>query len=191
MEIRERWIDLLHRAAMGTKRTRTFLTPIGVAIFGVFTAAFVLAALFVDRLLGLPSLLPESARLPVSVPVMVVGAVITVWSALHFLKVKGTPVPFNPPPRVVDTGPYRYARNPMLTGVFVFLLGLGLCVDSFSLVFFFTPLYVLFNVWELKQIEEPELVKRFGEEYIEYRRRTPMFVPDFRTGESDGVDDEL
>jgi protein-S-isoprenylcysteine O-methyltransferase Ste14 len=191
MGIREHWINLLHRAATGTKSTRTLLTPIGIAIFGAFTAAFVLAAIVVDRLLGLPGLLPEGARLLVSVPVMAVGAAVTAWSALHFLKVKGTPVPFNPPPKVVDTGPYRYARNPMLTGVFVFLVGLGLGVDSFSLVFFFTPLYVLFNVWELKQIEEPELVKRFGEEYIEYRRRTPMFVPGLRPGTSSNPGDEL
>lgn len=190
MGIREHWINLLHRAATGTKRNRTFLTPIGVAVFGAFTAAFLLAALFVDRLLGLPSLLPESARLPVSVPVMVVGAVITVWSALHFLKVKGTPVPFNPPPKIVETGPYRYTRNPMLTGVFLLLFGLGLAVDSPSLVFFFTPLYILFNVWELKQIEEPELVRRFGDEYIEYRRRTPMFLPGLGRGRSTGAGGE-
>jgi protein-S-isoprenylcysteine O-methyltransferase Ste14 len=177
MGIREHWINLLHRAATGTKRSRTLLTPIGVAVFGAFTALFVFAALLVDRVLSLPSLLPEAARLPVSVPVMAVGVAATGWSALHFLRVKGTPVPFNPPPKVVDTGPYRYARNPMLTGVFLFLFGLGLGVDSFSLVFFFTPLYILFNVWELKAIEEPELVQRFGDEYIEYRKRTPMFVP--------------
>jgi protein-S-isoprenylcysteine O-methyltransferase Ste14 len=177
MEIRERWINLLHRAATGTKRTRTLLTPIGITIFGAFTALFVLAALLVDRLLSLPSLLPEGVRLPVSFPVMAVGVAVTAWSALHFLRVKGTPVPFNPPPKVVETGPYRYARNPMLTGVFLFLFGLGFAVDSCSLAFFFTPLYVLFNVWELKAIEEPELVKRFGDDYVEYRRRTPMFVP--------------
>jgi protein-S-isoprenylcysteine O-methyltransferase Ste14 len=86
-------------------------------------------------------------------------------------------VPFNPPPEVVTTGPYRYARNPMLTGVFLFLFGLGIAVDSLSLVLFFTPLFILTNVWELKEIEEPELVKRFGNEYIEYQLRTPMFIP--------------
>ena len=42
---------------------------------------------------------------------------------------------------------------------------------------FFTPLYVLVNMWELKEIEEPELVRRLGDEYIEYRRKTPMFIP--------------
>ena len=177
MKIRERWINLLHRAATGTKRTRTLLTPIGVTIFGAFTALFVLAALWVDRLLSLPSLLPEGARLPVSIPVIAVGVAVTAWSGFHFLRVKGTPVPFNPPPEVVTSGPYRYARNPMLTGVFLFLFGLGFAFDSFSLVLFFTPLFILVNVWELKEIEEPELVKRFGDDYVEYQRRTPMFIP--------------
>jgi len=150
-------------------------------IFGVFTALFVFAAILVDRLLNLPHLLPEGARLPVSIPMIAVGLAVAAWSVFHFLKMKGTPVPFNPPPKVVNTGPYRYARNPMLSGVFLFLFGIGFIVNSASLVFFFTPLYVLINVWELKKIEEPELIKRLGDEYIEYRRHTPMFFPGCRT----------
>ena len=181
MSFRKRWINLLHRAATGTKKTRKLLTPIGVTIFGGFTALFVFAAILVDRLLNLPRLLPEGARLPVSIPMIAVGLAVTAWSAFHFLKVRGTPVPFNPPPKVVNTGPYRYARNPMLAGVFLFLFGIGFIVNSVSLVFFFTPLYVLINVWELKKIEEPELIKRLGTEYIEYRRHTPMFIPGCRT----------
>jgi protein-S-isoprenylcysteine O-methyltransferase Ste14 len=177
MDVRRSWIDLLHRAATSTKKTRTLLTPIGVTIFGVFTGVFVIAALWIDRLLSLPGLLPDGARLSVSIPLMAVGIAITAWSGYHFLKVKGTPVPFNPPPEVVSTGPYRYARNPMLTGVFLFLFGLGFAVDSVSLVLVFTPLFILVNLWELKEIEEPELVKRFGDTYIEYRSRTPMFIP--------------
>ena len=147
-----------------------------MTVFGVFTALFVFVAFLLDRLLDLPGILPEGASLLVSIPLMVVGLAITAWSVFHFLKVKGTPVPFNPPPKVVKTGPYRYARNPMLTGVFLFLFGLGFGINSFSLVCFFTPLYVLVNVWELKEIEEPELVRRLGDEYIEYRRKTPMFI---------------
>ena len=181
MAFRKRWIELFYRAATGTKKTRTLLTPIGVTIFGVFTALFVCAAIFVDRLLNLPRLLPESARLPVSAPMIAGGLALAAWSGLHFLKVKGTPVPFNPPPKVVDTGPYRYVRNPMLSGVFLFLFGLGFMFNSASLVFFFTPLYVLIHVLELKKIEEPELIKRLGDEYIEYRRHTPMFIPSRRT----------
>ena len=177
MAFQKRWINVLHRAATGSKKTRTLLTPVGVTIFGVFTALFVSTAILVDRLLNLQSLLPEGARLPVSVPMIAAGLAVAAWSVFHFLKVKGTPVPFNPPPKVVNTGPYRYARNPMLSGVFLFLFGLGIMVNSASLVIFFTPLYILINVWELKKIEEPELIKRLGDEYIEYRRHTPMFIP--------------
>jgi len=180
MTLRKHWISLLNRAATGTKKNRTLLTPIGLTIFGAFTALFVIAAIFVDRFLSLPRLLPEGATIPVSIPLIVVGLAVTAWSALHFLKVKGTPVPFNPPLKVVNTGPYRYARNPMLSGVFLLLFGLGFCINSFSLVLFFTPLYVLINVWELKNIEEPELIKRLSVEYAEYRRNTPMFIPRFR-----------
>lgn len=180
MGFRESWINFLHSAATGTKKTRTLLTPIGVMIFGLFTALFVFASIFVDRMLHLPRFLPEEARLPMSIPLMAVGITVTAWSSFHFLKVKGTPVPFNPPPQVVNSGPYRYTRNPMLTGVFLFLFGVGFYINSVSLVFFFTPLFVLINVWELKQIEEPELIKRLGDEYIKYRRETPMFLPFFR-----------
>ena len=77
MAFRNRWINLLHRAATGTKKTRTLLTPVGVIIFGAFTALFVLAAILVDRLLNLPRLLPEGARLPLSVPMIVVGLAVT------------------------------------------------------------------------------------------------------------------
>jgi len=177
MRIQRGWIDLLYAVATGTRKTRTLLTPIGVLIFGLFTALFVLSAVVVDRLIDLPGFLHEGARLVVSIPVISVGVAVTTWSAFHFMKVKGTPVPFNPPPKLVKTGPYRYARNPMLTGVFLFLFGIGFAINSVSLVFVFTPMYVLVNVWELKHIEEPELVKRLGKEYVEYRRQTPMFVP--------------
>ena len=180
MRFRDNWISFIHQAAMSTKKVRTLLTPIGVIVFGVFVTLFVLAAIFVDRLLRLPPLLPEDSVILISAPVITAGVVLTAWSAFHFIKVKGTPVPFNPPPKLVKTGPYRYARNPMLTGVFLILLGLGFFINSYSLVVFFTPLFVLINVWELKRIEEPELIKRLGEEYIKYRSETPMFLPGVR-----------
>jgi len=65
----------------------------------------------------------------------------------------------------------------MLTGVFLLLFGIGFAIKSPSLVLIFTPLYVLVNFWELRKIEEPELIKRLGEDYLTYRERTPMFIP--------------
>ena len=180
MNIRERWVNLLYRAATGTKTTRTLLTPIGIAIFALITALFVFLAVLLDGVLALRWPIPVTVSGLVSAPMMAIGVAITAWSVLHFLKVKGTPVPFNPPPTLVESGPYKYARNPMLTGVFLLLFGIGFAIRSPSLVLIFTPLYVLANVWELKEIEEPELLRRLGEDYLVYRKRTPMVIPGTR-----------
>jgi len=99
------------------------------------------------------------------------------WSILHFIKVKGTPVPFNPPPKLVTTGPYAYIRNPMLSGVFILLFGFGILFNSISLFFIFAPIFILLNFLELKVIEEPELEKRLGKNYLKYKKRVPMFIP--------------
>ena len=180
MGIRDHWINLLHRAATGTKKTRTLLTPLGMVIFGVFTGLFVILAVIVDRLLSLAWPLSSGLSWLMAAPLMTIGVGLTAWSGFHFLKVKGTPVPFNPPPTLVMTGPYQFVRNPMLTGVFLLLVGIGFAIKSLSLVVLFTPLFVLANVWELKEIEEPELVKRLGEDYVAYQQRTPMFIPRMR-----------
>jgi protein-S-isoprenylcysteine O-methyltransferase Ste14 len=180
MGIRDRWIGLLHRAATGTKKTRALLTPVGLVIFGVFTGLFIFLSLLMDKWLSIPWPLSSSLSQLIAVLLIATGISLTAWSASHFMKVKGTPVPFNPPPKLVIIGPYRFVRNPMLTGVFLFLFGIGFAIKSLSLVVLFTPLYILANAWELKEIEEPELVNRLGEDYVVYRRRTPMFIPRMR-----------
>ena len=177
MNMREKWIEILHKAATGSKKVRTLLTPVGLLIFLGAIVLLVVLALWIDRLLGFPKLFGPPWNIVVSVPILVIGMFFVLWSNLHFLIVKGTPVPFNPPPKLVTTGPYAFARNPMVTGVFLLLFGLGLLLGSITLVFIFTPLVVLLIVWELKAIEEPELERRLGEEYVEYKKRVPMFFP--------------
>ncbi len=137
------WIHLLHRAATGTKKTRTLLTPVGLTIFAAFTALSVFAAIIVDRLLSLPHLLPKGARLPVSIPMIAVGLAVTAWSVFHFLKVKGTPVPFNPPPKVVNTGPYRLREESYAVGSLpVFVRYRIHCQLCFTRVLLYTALRV-------------------------------------------------
>ena len=176
MSLREKIIEIFYKAATGSRQVRTLLTPVGIVVFFLFVVLFVVVSLVVDKFLGLPKLFPTSVNIIVSMPILTIGLFLMLWSILHFIKVKGTPVPFNPPPKLVTTGPYAYIRNPMLTGVFILLLGLGSLLQSVSLVFIFTPLFILLNVLELKTIEEPELKKRLGKEYIEYKKMVPMFI---------------
>jgi protein-S-isoprenylcysteine O-methyltransferase Ste14 len=177
VSLRERLIEIFYRVATGSREMRNLLTPPGIVFFFGFIALFIFAALQVDKFLDFPKLLSTNLNIIVSVPILAIGLFLMTWSILHFIRVKGTPVPFNPPPKLVTTGPYAHVRNPMVTGVFVLLFGLGVLLSSISLVSIFTPLFILLNVWELKAVEERELERRLGKDYIEYKKKVPMFIP--------------
>jgi protein-S-isoprenylcysteine O-methyltransferase Ste14 len=177
VSLRERLIGMFYRAATGSRKMRNLLTPAGIVFFFGLIALFIFVALQVDKCLEFPKLLPTSLNIIISVPILAIGLFLMAWSILHFVRVKGTPVPFNPPPKLVTTGPYAHVRNPMLTGVFVLLFGLGVLLRSISLVSIFTPLFILLNVLELKAVEERELERRLGRDYVEYKKRVPMFIP--------------
>jgi protein-S-isoprenylcysteine O-methyltransferase Ste14 len=177
MSIKQSWINFLYNISTGTKKTRNLLTPIGVFIFGMFIFIFVFAAVYTDNILGLPKLNINTLNIIISVVFLIFGLFFVLWSVIHFLKVKGTPVPINPPPKLVSTGPYAYTRNPMLTGIFFLMFGIGFWIGSLSLILIFTPLFILANVLELKKIEEPELEKRLRQKYLDYKKKTPMFIP--------------
>ena len=178
--LRTKWVDILYKVATGSKKVRNLLTPVGAIFFALFITLFVLLAMQLDQLLKLARLFSKPFNIIFSLPLLFAGLSLIGWSVLHFFKVKGTPVPFNPPPKLVTSGPYAYARNPMLSGVFILLFGFGILIRSFSFTFIFTPLFIALNFWELKAIEEPELARRLGEEYLEYKNITPMFIPSFK-----------
>ncbi|PKL51755.1 MAG: hypothetical protein CVV37_04815 [Nitrospira bacterium HGW-Nitrospira-1] len=180
MRLRDKCIDLLYKAATGSRRGRNILTPVGALVFFCLIALVLLASYWLDNLLKLPTIIPRPYNLALSVPFLFAGVVLALWCNLLFLKAKGTPVPLNPPKSLIVTGPYAITRNPMLTGSFSGLFGIGVLMNSFFLMFVFTPLLVLLAVLELKYIEEPELEKRFGQSYIAYRKSVPMVFPSLK-----------
>ena len=80
------------------------------------------------------------------------------------------------PVNLVVRGPYRHVRNPMISGVLAILLGeAALFASGWLLLWcaiFFTMLTTSIQVWE-----EPHLARRFGDEYVTYRRNVPRWVP--------------
>jgi protein-S-isoprenylcysteine O-methyltransferase Ste14 len=177
MTLRTKWIEIIYNLATSSRKIRNFFTPLGALFFALLVFLVVILALKVDRLLGISHIFSRPLSIILASFLFLVASILIGWSVLIFLRAKGTPVPLNPPPQLVTTGPYAYVRNPMLTGVFALLFGIGALVGSVSLLAIFTPLFILLNVWELKAIEEPELLKRLGQDYIEYRKSTPMFFP--------------
>ncbi len=169
--------DLFHRIATGPKRRRALLTPVGLLIFAGTIVVVIGGGLATDRVLRLPAPLPGALALAAGGPVLVAGALLTGWCVVRFRKARGTPVPMNPPEELITDGPYGWVRNPMLTGVFAMLFGLGLVLRSTGIALIWTPAYVLLHWIELTRIEEPELARRFGTAYSDYAKRVPRFVP--------------
>ena len=89
---------------------------------------------------------------------------------------KGTLAPWTPTQNLVVSGPYRYCRNPMITGVLAMLLGEALFFHS-SALFAWAGVFFLINTAYFLLKEEPDLVKRFGESYIRYRCSVPRWIP--------------
>ena len=170
-------LQVFHSVATGSRWKRELLTPVGFLFFGATLAAVLVLGLFTDKVLRMPALLPGSVGVALGVVLVVLGSLLCGWCVLRFRVARGTPVPFNPPEELIVVGPYLWMRNPMVTGVFGLLFGIGFLLHSVSIVFMWTPLYILAHVVELKTVEEPELELRFGEAYAEYNRRVPMFIP--------------
>ncbi len=125
MTLKTKWIEILYNLATSSRKTRNFFTPFGAIFYSLVIFSFIIIAAQVDRLIGITDIFPRSLSILLALPLFLAAFIFIGWSVLTFLRAKGTPVPFNPPPRLVTTGPYAYVRNPMLTGVFALLFGLG------------------------------------------------------------------
>ena len=181
MTIFDRLIEILRKAPK--KGTWVLLSIVGTLLFFTYIALYVVFSIWIGEFLRFPKLFPSPFNVIVSMPILVVGLSLQLWSILEFIKACGTPARFSPPPKLVTTGPYAYFRNPQSTSWFILFIGLGILFQSLSLVFIFTPLFILFSIFQLKRIEEPVLEKRFGKKYIEYKKRTPMYIPRLKVKE--------
>ncbi len=105
------------------------------------------------------------------------GLMLLILSILQFAKKgKGTLAPWDPPKKLVVDGPYRYTRNPMISGVVLILMGQVLIFGSIPLLVWFTYFTLVQYIYFIKR-EEPHLEKVFGEDYIEYKKNVPRLLP--------------
>jgi protein-S-isoprenylcysteine O-methyltransferase Ste14 len=89
---------------------------------------------------------------------------------------EGTLAPWDPPRRLVVSGPYCHVRHPMITGVATVIAGEALALGSAPIAIWWAA-FVAVNSVYLPLVEEPILVRRFGDEYERYQRHVPRLVP--------------
>lgn len=131
-----------------------------------------------------PLLHSLTLRLILAIPICLVGLIFVIWSNIWLLMVgKGGPaegfgVAISPrTEKLVTTGPYRYSRNPMVFGAFSFYFSLTIAFDSLLGILVISSLVLLLAIPYLKGSEEKRLFNDFGEEYLAYKKKTPMIFP--------------
>ena len=121
---------------------------------------------------------PSKVIVPASGGVFVgLGLVLIVATARMFGTVgRGTLAPWDPPQRLVVRGIYRHVRNPMMSGALLVLLGEALLSACLPLLCWFAFAGVAYAIY-IPLSEEPGLARRFGEDYLIYKRNVPRWVP--------------
>ena len=108
---------------------------------------------------------------------LVAGAALVLETTTRFaLHGRGTPAPFAPPERFVERGSYRYVRSPMYFGVLLLVVGQGLLLGREVLYLWAAAAWLMFTTF-LVLYEEPQLRRRFGDDYDDYRRRVHRWLP--------------
>jgi protein-S-isoprenylcysteine O-methyltransferase Ste14 len=142
----------------------TILVPLWIARrFAVEPALGGSAAGLVLQLLGLA---------PLGLGLLLFGASLRRFAG----EGEGTLAPWDPPRRLVVAGPYRYVRNPMISGVVFVLFAESLLLLSPAHAAW-AAAFLALNLVYIPAVEEPQLRRRFGESYREYCRHVPRIVP--------------
>lgn len=137
-------------------------------------AAVVLATLTIMALITTP-LVREDTLLDwavdgVGFTLYVAGLTFRLWATLYIDGRKDR--------AVVAAGPYSVCRNPLYLGSFLLAAALGLFIKSWPIalaILYLSLRYILVTV----PAEEKQLKERFGNEYVQFCRRVPRFIPRF------------
>ncbi|MHA2128131.1 MAG: methyltransferase family protein [Promethearchaeota archaeon] len=152
---------------------------LGAVVHLLLPAALVFGAYGLDRLLGKSLSWVLWVRLPLGAVLFILSVALEGATLPHFIRAGGLPSPLTPTESLVVTGPYRYCRNPICIAYIGYVVGPGIMLGLRS-SFLVAALYCLCLVMVTKFFEEPQLRRRFGEQFELYRRTTPFMIPRFR-----------
>ncbi|MBN2054499.1 isoprenylcysteine carboxylmethyltransferase family protein [bacterium] len=121
---------------------------------------------------------------PVSVVlacIMFATGIFIVWYSYGYLYIKGKGSPGSHVDggtrQMVTTGIFSVIRHPSVVGKLIGVLGLGVLFASPSFTVFIIPVLLLYSILTNRFLQEKYCEDKFGDEYREYRCRTPMLIP--------------
>ena len=147
----------------------------GWRLRGVSLVIIVVASVVIRRLHSSGGLTIHSPVLEaVGTIVFVSGLAFAVWARIHLGRNWGMPMTERAEPELVTSGPYRYIRHPIYTGILVGLLGTALAINLYYLIAMAVVTgYFVFSA----NVEERNMTDAFPDQYPEYKAHTKMLLP--------------
>ncbi len=118
---------------------------------------------------------PGPGSFLLAVILMVIGLAITLWARVVLGRNWSGSVTHKENHELVETGPYRFVRHPIYTGLLLMTVGTAMARgtwDAVLAIFLFTAVHI----WKLRQ-EEALMTRYFPEAYPAYRARTKALLP--------------
>jgi protein-S-isoprenylcysteine O-methyltransferase Ste14 len=163
-----------------TPQILLMVSKVYIPVLFPVTFLIALGALNLDRLLGFQNgFLPTPANYAVAAGLLVAGLlVVGITYAELVFRGEGSPSPTaGRTMKLVRSGIYAYCRNPSVHGKLLGVLSVGAALNSFSFCFVLVPLLLAGSLYEKVWRQEPVLVEIFGDEYVQYQKEVPLFIP--------------
>jgi len=106
---------------------------------------------------------------------LVVSLAIGLWGRKTMHRAGTNISPLKPSINLVNTGPYRFSRNPLYVAVTLLYLGLTFLCNSWWGVALLFPVLVVLHFGVVRR-EERYLERKFGEEYLAYRSQVRRYL---------------
>ncbi|MEE1657594.1 isoprenylcysteine carboxylmethyltransferase family protein [Microvirga sp. CF3062] len=135
----------------------------------------VMAGLALDWLVDLPFLAADVPSGRLGAMVFVLALALFAW-AIVTMTGAGSNVPTNrPSTTIVESGPYRFTRNPIYLGMFLGLMGLAMTFDNPWLLMMLVPFALVIRYGVVAR-EEAYLERKFGDVYRDYQSRVRRWL---------------
>ena len=107
--------------------------------------------------------------------VFVLALALGVWAIVTITRA-GSNVPTNrPTTTIVESGPYRFTRNPIYLGMFLGQIGLAIAFDNLWLLMMLVPFALVIRYGVVAR-EEAYLGRKFGDVYRGYCSRVRRWL---------------
>ncbi len=100
----------------------------------------------------------------------------TLCGLLMFLNKFGSVIPFIKPTKLVTSGPYALVRHPMMWALLFVLFGEVITYCSLF-TFLWLTIWSRLSYIYICDYEDPYLLQCFGEEYLQYSKKVPRWIP--------------